>query len=58
MDFDSTNPERLLRVRMVNRYDFLTNGLANPGGQSWKDFGSKTMAAEKCLSYIVCALLV
>lgn len=57
MDFSFKNPEKFLGVGMVNRYGFLTNGLEKLGGQSWKDFGLRSMAAER-ISYILYALLI
>lgn len=42
---------------MVNHYAFLTNGLARPGGQSGKDFGSRTTAAERIFPFLTLSVL-
>lgn len=57
MGFGVKSQEMLLRMGMMNRYGFLTNELAKLGRQSWKDFGLRTMAAER-ISYIVYAVLI
>lgn len=57
MDFGSMNPERLVGVRMINHYGFLTNGLTRPGGQSREDFGSRTTAAERIHPFLTLFVL-
>lgn len=57
MSFSSTNLERLLRVGMVDHYGFLSNGLAKLRRQSRRDFGSRTMVAERMSLFVTSSML-